>query len=96
MKKTIILIAICLSLILLLGAISSRPQIYDPNSESPWYPCSISREHILEYKIVVASDPNALAGKVTPMLKGKDNWILIGGVSDNKGKYYQAMAKVTQ
>lgn len=96
MKKTIVLMVTCLGLVLVLGAIGPRPQIYDPNSESYGTPCSIPRDHILDYEIVVASDPNALATKVSERFKGKDNWMLIGGVSVGNGKCYQAMLKVTQ
>jgi len=52
---------------------------------------------MLEYRIIVAGDPNTLAEKVTDKLKDKrDRWIPIGGISVANDKCHQAMAKVTQ
>jgi hypothetical protein len=96
-KKTIVLIGTCFGLVLLLGAIGGRPQIYDPNSQFHGTPCVESRERILKYEIVVASDPNALAKEVNNRLKEKkENWRPMGGVSVSDGTCHQAMIKLTE
>ncbi|HCO95062.1 MAG TPA: hypothetical protein DIU00_14105 [Phycisphaerales bacterium] len=96
-KKIVILLAVVLSLILLLGSIDPRPQIYDPNVVHGFQPKSNSRERTLEYKVVVASDPNTLETKVTQRLKDqKDNWIPIGGISVDDTNCYQAMVRVNE
>lgn len=105
MKKIIILLAVSLSLVLLLGSmgpsshIGSRgpiPHIHDPNSEPEPRPCSLSRMRILKYEVFVASDPKKLETKVTQRLKGKGNWIPLGGISVDNDKYHQAMVMVKE
>ena len=97
MKKAIVLLLTCIGLFLLPGVAGRRPQIYDPNSECGWTPSTQPRGRMLEYRIIVASDPNTLAEKVTDKLKDKrDRWIPIGGISVANDKCHQAMAKVTQ
>jgi len=96
MKKIIIFLAVGLSLVLLLGSMGPSPHIHDPNSEPEPTPCSISREHILKYEVFVASDPKMLEKKVTQRLKGKGNWIPLGGISVNDANYHQAMVMVKE
>jgi hypothetical protein len=95
-KKIVILLAVVLSLVLLLGSFGPSQQIYDPNLPNDPRPDTISRVRILKYEVVVASGPNDLETEVTRRLKGKDNWMLIGGVSSGNGKYHQAMAIVKE
>ena len=91
MKKIIISAAVILSLVLLLGSISPKPNIYDPNSKDDWGYCSASRSRIVKYEVIVASDPNKLQEKVEKRLK---EWIPIGGVSVCDSQCYQAMVVI--
>jgi len=96
-KKIVILLTVVLSLVLLLGSFGPSQQIYDPNLEPGPRPGSISRERILKYEVVVASDPNNLETEVTKRLKDKkDNWIPIGGISVDDANCYQAMVIVNK
>lgn len=95
MKKIVSVVAVGLSLILLLGSLAHQPEIYDPNSKSDgWRPCSVSRERIAKYEVIVASDSGMLVKKVTKRLDEKSNWIPIGGISSENNKFYQAMVMV--
>ena len=96
MKKIIIFMAVGLSLVLLMGSMDPSPHIHDPNSEPDPTPCSLSRERILKYEVFVASDTKTLEKKVTQRLKGKGNWIPLGGISIDDAKYHQAMVLVKQ
>lgn len=93
-KKIIIFVILGLSLVLLLGSISFRPGIYDPNSAPNSTHCAHGRERILKYEVIVASDPNALATKVQKRLK--DEWTPIGGISVSDANYHQAMVILTE
>ena len=94
-QKIVILLVVVLSLILLLGSIDPRQHIYDPNVGHGFQPNSNPRGRILEYEVVVASNPNDLETEVIGRLNGKkSNWIIIGGISVDDANCYQAMIRV--
>lgn len=97
MKRAVILVPIVLGFVFLLGASGPNPGVHDPNEDFSCYQAWVSRERILEYEILFASDPKTLSDEVTKRLKDKkENWTVVGGISVGNGKCHQAMVKMTK
>ena len=98
MKKIITLIILCFSLVLLLGSVNSQLNMCDVNSISGHTPAPsfINRTRILDYTVVIASEPNALALKVNDKINEDSNWKPIGGIATFDNNCCQAMIQTNQ